>query len=141
MPDQEMQHSLTGWLQALGSTALAPVTYAIPRARRPPLPGGVFVFSSDAAKSGTATPAIAGFMHGFYWPLFYPDVWAWMPIAVLELLALAVSVIIFTGGPPPGSPPQLSGSRAPLSCTQVAALLIFPGPWPCLARPVAPLPG
>jgi hypothetical protein len=91
-----MRDSLTTWIAALSSTALAPVTYALPRARRVTLPGACFFISSDAAKTGTRTPAIAGYMHGSYWHYRYPAAWLCLPIAVLEFLALAVSIIIFS---------------------------------------------
>jgi hypothetical protein len=93
--DPFMQYSLKHWLAALASTAVAPVTYALPRARRKPLLNATFFVSSDAAKDGAATPAIAGYSHGVYWQLFYTPAWLWLPIAVLEFLALAVSIIIF----------------------------------------------
>jgi len=93
--DPFMAYSLKHWITALTSTAAAPVTYALPRARRKPLVNATFFVSSDAAKDGTPTPAIAGYAHGVYWQHFYSPAWMWLPIAVLEFLALAVSIIIF----------------------------------------------
>ena len=93
--DAFMSYSLKHWLTALASTAAAPVTYALPRARRKPLFNATFFVSSDAAKDGTPTPAIAGYAHGVYWQHFYSAQWLWLPIAVLEFLALAVSIIMF----------------------------------------------
>jgi hypothetical protein len=80
---QRMHDSLQTWILALSSTALAPVTYALPRARRVALPGACFFISSDAAQTGTHAPAIAGYMHGTYWYYRYPASWLCLPIAVL----------------------------------------------------------
>ena len=93
--DQLMRDSFTEWLTVLSSTAIAPVSYALPRARRTPVTGMCFFFSSDAAKEGTPTPALAGYMHGMYWQLFFPPEWHALHITLLEFLALAMSVIIF----------------------------------------------
>ena len=92
--DAFMAYSLKNWLTALTSTAAAPVTYALPRVRRKPLLNATFFVSSDAAKDGTPIPAIAGYAHGVYWQHFYSPARLWLPIAVLEFLALAVSIII-----------------------------------------------
>jgi hypothetical protein len=95
LPTGAMRDTLKSWLVALATTAAAPVTYALPRARRPLLSGSCVFISSDASKSGTLTPGIAGYMHGQYWQLLYPPAWLLLPIAVLEFLALALSIIIF----------------------------------------------
>jgi hypothetical protein len=89
-----IRETLNEWLVALATTAAAPVTYALPRARRPPIQGAC-VFSSDASKEGTLTPGMAGYMHGTFWQLLYPAAWLWLPIAVLEFLALAITIIMF----------------------------------------------
>jgi len=93
--DNRMRDSLNAWVLALSTAAVAPVTYALPRVRRAPLPGSCIYISSDAAKEGTLTPAIAGYMHGLFWRFFYPLEWRLLPIVVLEFLALAVSIIVF----------------------------------------------
>ena len=93
--DPFMVYSLKHWLQALATTAAAPVTYALPRARHRPVFNATFFISSDAAKGDTLMPAIAGYLHGVYWQYLYPDTWDDLPIAVLEFLALAVSIIVF----------------------------------------------
>lgn len=73
----------------------APVTYALPGARRKPVFNATFFLSSDAAKGDALTPVIAGYLHGVYWQYLYPNTWDDLPIAVLEFLALAVSIIVF----------------------------------------------
>lgn len=93
--DERMRSSLQAWAFALANTAAAPITYALPRAHRKPFHGPSQYISSDAAKEGALTPALAGYMHGFHWYFVYPPSWSWFPIAVLEFLALAVSVITF----------------------------------------------
>ena len=90
-----IRETLNEWLVALATTAAAPVTYALPRARRPPIQGACVFFSSDASKEGTLTPGMAGYMHGTFWQLLYPAAWLWLPIAVLEFLALAITIIMF----------------------------------------------
>ena len=64
VPTGAMRDTLKSWLVALATTAAAPVTYALPRARRPLLSGSCVFISSDASKSGTLTPGVAGYMHG-----------------------------------------------------------------------------
>lgn len=53
----------------------------------------------DAAKDGTATPGLGGYMHGHAWrlPLMRRDVVGplQLPIAVLEYIAIAVSLMMF----------------------------------------------
>ena len=93
--DPDMHASLSSWLRALSTIAAAPMTYALPRARHPLLPGACFFLSSDAAKDGASTPSIAGYLHGFFWSFPYPSSWTALPIAALEFLALAVSIILF----------------------------------------------
>ena len=59
----------------------------------------VWEMSSDAAKSGTRDPALAGHMHGATWraPLAPTDVAGprQLPIPVLELAAVVINFIIF----------------------------------------------
>jgi hypothetical protein len=93
--DDRMRTSLKAWILALATTAAAPVTYALPRERFKAPIGAWRFFSSDASKEGTLTPGIAGYMHGVFWVHVYPSDWLWLPIAVLEFLALAVSIIVF----------------------------------------------
>jgi hypothetical protein len=90
-----MRTSLKAWILALATTAAAPVTYALPRERFKAPIGAWRFFSSDASKEGTLTPGIAGYMHGVFWVHLYPSDWLWLPIAVLEFIALAVSIIVF----------------------------------------------
>lgn len=92
--DDIMRTSLQDWVLALSTTA-APVSYALPRACRTPLPGPSHFFSSDAAKDGATTPGLAGYFQGLYWQFVYPAAWLVLPIAVLEFLALAISIITF----------------------------------------------
>ena len=66
----------------LSTTAIAPVTYALPRARRPGLPATTFFMSSDAAKDGTVTPALAGYMHSLCWQYIYPASWKRLHISI-----------------------------------------------------------
>ena len=64
---QRMRTSLQAWTLALATTAAAPVTYALPRARRQASSSGITHFiTSDAAKDGALVPALAGYSHGYY---------------------------------------------------------------------------
>jgi len=93
--DDIMRDSFRQWLQVLSTTAVAPVTFALPRARRAMAPGACYFISSDAAKDGAALPALAGFMHGLFWQLPLSSDLLSLPIAALEFLATALSIIMF----------------------------------------------
>ena len=95
-PNQQMQQQLERWKRDLWQVAGVAVEAALPHRRRTlPTQSATFFVSMDAAKEGTSTPGIAGWCHGFTWAWFYPDDWLQLPIAVLEFLAFAVSVIQF----------------------------------------------
>ena len=94
--DERMQQGWNAWRADLLRVGAAPFTVALPHRRRPPLAGQLtFFISSDASKDGTATPGIAGYMHGFSWQIFYPRCWLRLHITLLEFMALAISIIMF----------------------------------------------
>jgi len=76
--DNRMHVSLNAWVLALATTAVAPVTYALP---------GTF----QSPRRGMAVLLLRCFKGGYA----YPSDCLWLPIAVLEFLALAVSIIVF----------------------------------------------
>ena len=96
VPTDRMRAQLTRWQQELWTVGGVAVEVALPRRKRNlPKHAATFFVSSDAAKEGTDTPGIAGWCHGWTWAWFYPKSWLQLPIAVLEFLSFAVSVIQF----------------------------------------------
>ena len=95
-PNPRMTQQLNRWREDLWQVAGVAIEAALPRRRRLlPKQTATFFVSQDAAKEGTDTPGIAGWCHGWTWAWFYPKSWLQLPIAVLEFLAFAVSVIQF----------------------------------------------
>ena len=68
----DLQTFLQAWTLALATTAAAPVTYALPRARRRASSGITHFITADAAKVGALVPSLAGYSHGCYWYYPYP---------------------------------------------------------------------
>ena len=104
VPTDAMQEQARLWITRLierpGISVLAHVV-----SNRPPAhSGSLLVMSSDAAKSGTPTPGLGGYMHGQAWylPLIPRDLSGptELPINVLEFVAIFGNVATFGGSIP-----------------------------------------
>ena len=94
--DPKMVAKLQWWIDDLKRLGGVSMASALPRRRRTlPMSAPTYFVSVDAAKDGTDTPGIAGWLHGWTWSYLYDLSWLQLPISVLELMALAVSVIVF----------------------------------------------
>jgi hypothetical protein len=83
---------------ALGDFADAPLTRSDPLA----CSGSDFHLWSDAAKEGTPTPGLGGYMHGRYWSYELSRAELTLPIVVLEFVALVFNILIFAALAPVG---------------------------------------
>ena len=99
------------------------LAHVIPN-RPPPHAGSLLVMSSDAAKAGTPTPGLGGYMHGQAWhlPLLPADVAGKheIPINVLESIAIFGNFATFGPHIPSGST-RLLALTDPLTSALVLA--------------------
>ena len=94
--NERMTEQLMRWSQEMYTVGGVSLLSAVPKRKHVwPAATPTFFVSMDAAKEGTDTPGIAGWCHGRTWALFYHESWLQLPIAVLEFLAFAVSLIVF----------------------------------------------
>ena len=104
VPTDAMRDQARLWITRLierpGTSVLAHVAFNRPPAHS----GSLLVMSSDAAKSGTPTPGLGGYMHGQAWhlPPLPRDLSGptELPINVLEFVAIFGNFATFGGGIP-----------------------------------------
>ena len=92
LPTDAMMSQAALWIERLVERpGISVLAHVVPN-RPPPHAGSLLVMSSDAAKAGTPTPGLGGYMHGQAWylPLLPADVAGEreIPINVLEFIAI-----------------------------------------------------
>ena len=94
VPSRDIRDRAKAWREVLASVGGA--LFSSTTHRRPPPPSTTDIFPySDAALEGAGHPGLGGYCEGLYWAVRLSGRSLYLPISVLEFIAIGINMIIF----------------------------------------------